>query len=747
MKFRHLLAKSAEDPLSPLPAQTVVGHTVNVLSAADAFVSSLAAETVVLIGDSVTTSQWETAITAAAWLHDLGKANDHFQRAVRDRSFRQGVRHETLGFVVAGTILDDWLAPLWAKLPDWMRAGVLFAVGGHHLKFPSQQVERGHPEVAFLGSHSQFTEVLRIGAERFGLNTPPVLTDQTFGLLRRGLFDDVLALGRTLDREFTPAQKVFVAALKATLLCADAAGSALPAKGLDTREWLLGRLRPVLTDANLEGVVQSRLKGSAPRPFQERVRSARGNTVLVTAGCGSGKTAAAYLWAADRAKGRRLFFCYPTTATASAGFSGYLRDPDFDATLIHSRSVVDYRLLEGMPAQTDEARLLQTLQLESFDTWPTPAVVCTAHTVLGLLQNVRTGIYAWPSLVRAAFVFDEVHAYPDRLFSHLLRFLAVFRTAPVLLMTATLPPHRRKALEAVAIQRGGLVEVTGPVAREEAPRYELHRSDEEDAWQEVAEVLDKGGKVLWVCNQVARAVAVARRALDLGFPVAPFHSRYRYRDRVARQNRLVSGFEPATPALLGVTTQVAEMSLDLSADLLVTEYAPPADLIQRMGRLNRRADCPADIGRALFLRPENALPYAKKDAEDVFWSQVEGWLDTAADGTAKSQRELADAFLSCAASADADQSLFCDWLDDPWRSQRNRQALVEPGYTIEVVREEDLGAGRPGEIAVPVPVHWCREWARWEFQGHYLKAPAGAFRYDEFWGAEHGREELDAWVI
>src|SRR5207253_2500890 len=42
-------------------------------------------------------------------------------------------------------------------------------------------------------------------------------------------------------------------------------------------------------------------------------------------------------------------------------------------------------------------------------------------------------------------------------------------------------------------------------------------------------------------------------------------------------------------AALAVCTQVAEMSLDLSATMLVTDRAPVPALIQRLGRLNRRA--------------------------------------------------------------------------------------------------------------------------------------------------------------
>ena len=181
-------------------------------------------------------------------------------------------------------------------------------------------------------------------------------------------------------------------------MCADLAGSAVPDKvetgGLS--QWLKGHLEPALAGEQLEAVVRSKLQGATPRPFQMQVRDAPVQTVCAVAGCGAGKTAAAYLWASRHGAGKRLFFCYPTTATAGEGFSGYLQDPDFEAMLVHSRVSVDYRLMENLPARSPSQRKLLALKLEALDTWPIPAVVCTAHTVLGLLQNVRRGLYAWP---------------------------------------------------------------------------------------------------------------------------------------------------------------------------------------------------------------------------------------------------------------------------------------------------------------------------------------------------------------
>ncbi len=72
-----------------------------------------------------------------------------------------------------------------------------------------------------------------------------------------------------------------------------------------------------------------------------------------------------------------------------------------------------------------------------------------------------------------------------------------------------------------------------------------------------------------------------------------------------RPDRRIQGKDGA----LAVTTQVAEMSLDISADLLVTDLAPVPALIQRLGRLNRRARA-GDATRPVLRR---SLPDSRTD--------------------------------------------------------------------------------------------------------------------------------------
>lgn len=673
-------------------------------------------------------------------MHDWGKANSHFQKMFLDSSFRQGVRHETISLAITKR-LDDWLAPLWNNLPNWVKAAAVFAASGHHLKFPDPlEDKRPGTKVTVYLAHKDFKSVLNLGQQKYTLGIPD-LNDFEYSLLTRGdLKKSLQTYQREMDYDFSELEKILIATVKSTVIAADLAGSALPKKVEKPRLWLKNRMGSLLTKKQLQQVIHKKLGGNKPKAFQEQISNTNSNAVLVEAGCGSGKTAAAYLWAARHADGKRLFFCYPTTATASEGFSGYLYEPDFDAILVHSRSQVDYRLLENMPKPNREEIELRMARLEALETWPIPAVVCTAHTVLGLLENVRRGLYAWPSLARSVFVFDEIHAFSDRLFSYLLRFLKIFSNAPVLLMTATLPPVRKNALEQVCSTRGGLQIISGPQIREEAKRYQMYQVNCSEAWVQVEETLQYGGKVLWVCNTVLRAMNISEEALKRSLPVQLYHSRYRYKDRLKHQRTVVDGFLPNKPAMLAITTQVAEMSLDLSADLLVSDWAPIPAMIQRMGRLNRFEEMPLHISPALFIEPENRRPYVtgNNTDDDVLWDGITSWLNNLCNGEPKSQREIAQAFVAITEkyNHNPEPIPYCAWVDGLWNSLKDQRSIEEAGYTIEVIREEDLEELSPIENAIPMPFPVKLDWKEaWEREGRYLVAPKNTIHYDFFKGA------------
>lgn len=76
----------------------------------------------------------------------------------------------------------------------------------------------------------------------------------------------------------------------------------------------------------------------------------------------------------------------------------------------------------------------------------------------------------------------------------------------------------------------------------------------------------------------------------------------------------MSAIAAGKPAAVAVTTQVCEMSLDIDADLLVTEECPITSLIQRMGRCRRgRDELSKGPGEVLVYKPAEEKVYSKDD--------------------------------------------------------------------------------------------------------------------------------------
>jgi CRISPR-associated endonuclease/helicase Cas3 len=176
------------------------------------------------------------------------------------------------------------------------------------------------------------------------------------------------------------------------------------------------------------------------------------------------------------------------------------------------------------------------------------------------------------------------------------------------------------------------------------------------------------------------------------------------------------------------------MSLDISADLLVSEYAPVPAMIQRLGRLNRFEETPSQVKKALFIQPKTTLPYSDED-----YIGLKEWLSAVADGTPKSQIELSKAFINIAETHRSDSEIlpisFCEWVDGLWRSLKDQRTIEEASFSIEVIREEDRDEN-PIEMAIPMPIPKRDAWRDWDKISRFYVAPAGSLSYDDFRGAE-----------
>jgi CRISPR-associated endonuclease/helicase Cas3 len=699
-----LLAKTPEDfPAQIKPEETLVGHTIQVLRAAQKIIAVLKNSSIAVPGQN-----FEVLALLGTTFHDLGKATNIFQGMLRKEkeiiNKTHPVRHEILSALII-TQLDNpiksWAQQAFAGYGKDFLLMLSWVVGSHHLKLHRDQPDsknesdrlvrvHGTPkEFIFYGAHPDVKKILMLAADfAFQAKDPPdmeniIIPQEEDDNLRvknlRIMVEDYILMSDKASAQLTEEEKLSLAWAKSVVIAADVAGSALLAETIDPITWIENALHQTLNPEEMEKVIQNKITGRDLFDFQRKVAQSSAPVTLTIAGCGTGKTLAAYAWAKNRAPGKKLFFCYPTTGTASAGFEDYLlAQSSLERALMHSRAQVD---LERMLGTQEQDLWEENQRLMSLKAWPQQVIACTVDTVLGLLQNQRRGLFSFPALAAGAFVFDEIHHYDAKLFGALLRFLKTFPETPILLMSASIPSQRLKLLKQILSHRLGEL-IQGDDHLETWARYRLRWVPEaDDCWPEIQQVLGDQGKVLWICNTVADAVAIYDQALTMTSSVQPllYHSRFRYRDRVDIQETVLRQFRHPGPTLV-ISTQVCEMSLDIDADMLVTALAPFPALIQRLGRLNRHGTKPpAPCLIYDFSCPENR-PYASRELK-VAKQMVTGLLDQPL-----SQRQLAHALEAIPLSEDI--KTYSAWLDGVWES--DQRPLREGEAAITVILEQDL---------------------------------------------------------
>jgi len=228
------------------------------------------------------------------------------------------------------------------------------------------------------------------------------------------------------------------------------------------------------------------------------------------------------------------------------------------------------------------------------------------------------------ALAGKVVILDEVHAasaYMSVYLERTLRWLGALNV-PVILLSATLPSAQRRALvSAYESGKGGgtasdlessldyplVTTSTGPgTARGRAVESSGRRSeltfralppDDAALVSLLRDRLRDGGRAAVLRNTVARA-QVTHALLSKAFPDADVilaHARFLAFDRAARDEELLRRFGPKNATATGprpqilVATQVAEQSLDLDMDVMVTDLAPMDLLLQRAGRMHRHA--------------------------------------------------------------------------------------------------------------------------------------------------------------
>lgn len=615
-------------------------------------------------------------LRVAALLHDIGKANEDFYAAVTSPTrIMQTLRHEHISALLLHLPeVRSWLSQNTSLDLEVLTASVL----SHHIKAALDGdwkwcQPRGKRRLQLFMEHVEVTSILKRIAAIANLGEPPRLSANTWA--ERLPWTQAWQNGRNIALKFGRELRsdkdrlALLLATKAGVMVADAASSGLVREGHSITDWINEKVHAsaigvddisgAILTPRAEQIAQRTRKPFQLHTFQERTAQ-QGSRVLLLAACAAGKTIAAWKWAEAQTREReigKVIFLYPTRGTATEGFRDYVGwSPETEGALVTGTSRYELEAMATNPSEATEGKSHKLKEdeerLYALGLWPRRYFSATVDQFLGFMEHSYTGLCLLPLLADSAVIIDEIHSFDRRMFDSLISFLKTF-DVPVLCMTATLPPSRREELIKAGLKvyptTDDLQELADLEEQEQHPRYQLAPlNDASEAFSKAKIAYRAGQRVLWVVNTVARCQAIARcLEEELGEQILIYHSRFRLLDRQQVHANTVKAFQQITAPAIAVTTQVCEMSLDLDADVLITEVAPISSLVQRFGRANRHLARGKDFRATLHTyHPEKTLPYTKEEIQ------------------------AADSFLAELGSGDVSQRSMAEMLE--------RYALAEP---------------------------------------------------------------------
>ncbi len=323
-------------------------------------------------------------------------------------------------------------------------------------------------------------------------------------------------------------------------------------------------------------------------------------TAIIEAPTGSGKTEASLIWASRLVEAGLVDGLYFAVPTRSAATELHAR---ISALMAAAHPYLRGKIVRAIPGSidTDDGTLTTWAVGSSRKTQSAPVAIGSIDQAL--LSQVKNR-HAWMRslwLARDLLIIDEVHASDTYTGELMLRLVQEHVRAGgyVLAMSATLGERLRAKLEnraltsfAQAVAQPYPLVTSGPHRTPVAApgrSVRLRMDGYRTAMAHAVRAAQDDRAVLWIRSTVANAIDDWEQFRQQGVPVMLHHSRYADEDRTWLDAQVlgVIGLAGQRRGVVIVGTQTLEQSLDIDADLLVTDACPADVLLQRLGRLYR----------------------------------------------------------------------------------------------------------------------------------------------------------------
>ena len=335
---------------------------------------------------------------------------------------------------------------------------------------------------------------------------------------------------------------------------------------------------------------------------------------FVKAPTGAGKTD----FLIKRCQGR-IFYTLPFQASINAMYERILHDL--------GGHVEDIRLLHSISQLViNEEHITKKVIQDKFGA---SIKVLTPHQLSSIAFGTRGYESILFDLQGSDIILDEIHTYSDIMQSIVLKMVEVLKHVGcrIHIGTATMPSVLEEAIfEILGKEEVQYVQLPDAILTS----FNRHKIYKTTTFTNILPVLEEAieqkKKILIVCNRVSNAQILFERMEEFYPKTAKMliHSRFKRGDRNRLEKELKDVYNITPHACIVVATQVVEVSLDISFDLMITETAPIDALIQRFGRINRKrtADTIGKYKPIYVIAPpeknSDCLPYNPKVLKNSF---------------------------------------------------------------------------------------------------------------------------------
>lgn len=500
-----------------------------------------------------------------ALLHDIGKASPVFQETLQPKYSRSPdfiFRHEIASLFFISLVRSE------------ERADVVRMIVAHHKSPLNDDRELGIVDLFKNVGLERCFEIHYNGFEVWQKDALRLLLDLGFDsdrlnsttFISREEALDSFKFALSLCRE-----KVYgFSDLKGALMAADHLASSLTEKA---KEIALERLfiRPVLNFYNRTSELYPLSLLDVDNAFPH---------TLVTAPTGAGKTD----FLMRRCKGR-VFYILPFQASINAMYDRFKKDlaeTDAEIHLLHASAAI--KLADASFEETILQRYIGA-----------SVKVMTPHQIASIVFGVKGYEAMLTDLKGCDVILDEIHTYNPLMQSIVYKIVELLLQVGcrVHIGTATMPACLYHRLYEVLGGAEHVFEVRFPdEVLDQFDRHRIHKVDDRDVIDSFVErAVYERKKILIVMNKVGSAQALYKELAER-YPTVEkmlIHSRFKRKDRIRLESKLKLELNNLQDeCCIVVSTQVVEVSLDISFDVMITECAPIDALVQRFGRINRK---------------------------------------------------------------------------------------------------------------------------------------------------------------